>query len=160
MELDVLSFNGLCVVPIKCKSDVSGFVLDIVRVSYLEEIIKYSKAFNLALTYLSSSKGLVFYDDYIEKEARKFPDDALWVDRVAEQIVSQCVEFSTLNVCFMSITVDSYSTLIESLRCKGLKVTLPLVNYRVGCIGKVLSFLINNFSVIEEYDLEGYFVGS
>ena len=53
----MINYRGLCVVPIRRKTELSGYVSDIVHLSYLDSVVEFSDKMQLALTYLSFSKS-------------------------------------------------------------------------------------------------------
>ena len=138
----MINYRGLCVVPIRRKIEVSGYVSDIVHLSYLDSVAEFSDKMQLALTYLSFSKGIVFYDSFLSNEIIK-KESKIWDAIVSEQIFRMCLSFSVPEVWLMSLYRNDYKGLISFLRARGVKVRTPLYGYTEDIVPIVLRDCFN-----------------
>lgn len=130
-------YNGLCIVPIRRKVSVSGYVSDIMTLPYLDNIVSFTEKKRLALTYLSCSKGLVYYDTFLTDEVVR-KETHIWDLVVSEQIYRLCLSFSIKEVWMMTRFRNEYQGLIGMLNRRGIKVYTPIHGVNEDNIPKVL----------------------
>lgn len=141
----ILTYEGLCLVPIKVSGNASGRVCDIISNSLLPEILKFAERKNLAVMYLSNIHGLVYYDTFLTNESmRQRPKQIqLWTRLVAEQIYRECIELSVTKIFYMG---NNFRGLDISLKYTiigyGLRFEFPLSGMRIKEAREFLKMII------------------
>ena len=130
-------YNGIVIVPLRKRNVSSGYVKDLVGLSYIGNIFNYSKRKNFAVLYLSYSKGIVFYDTFLEREVITDVSD-LWYKVVSEQIFRTCVLCSTSNVYLFIKHSRELENLPKYLVDRGIKVKTPIKGFMDNIIPKLL----------------------
>lgn len=127
--------NGLSVIPEgrvtkDCKQQ--GSVFEVSKIQNLEKYLEYSSLNGLGVIYLTSERGIVYQDEVISASSTPmykypFPKRKIWVSVVVEQIVRECIMFSTRKVYFMIDKLSCYALLVEELKRRGVDVKLPFI---------------------------------
>lgn len=139
--------KALCVIPegrrTKYNKD-RGCLYEVTTIDNLDELLAYSRRYNLGVTYLSCSDGLLYSDDIIEYKRvslSKYSKNDLdkWSMIVSEQIFRMCLSYSVDTVYFMSIRLYPYKSLINALKLRGIRVELPILGCRSDTVRKRLS---------------------
>lgn len=139
-DFDCIKYKGLCIIPIETKLIKTGLVQDIIRISYLDDIIDLSNRKGLYVKYLSTLKGLVDYDTYIGYESGKV-ENPLYYKIVAEQIYRECLDRSVSVVYFMSRKRSEVSlNLVKSMERYGIEVISPIMGFSLKAVPNALLF--------------------
>ncbi len=130
----ILSYKGLCLVPIKVLGHASGRVCDINQNPLLPEILRFAEQKNLAVMYLSYIHGLVYYDTFLTDEGtgQRPTQVQSWTRLVAEQLYRECLELSVTRIFYMgnyTRGIDIY--LKYSIINCGLRFDSPLSGMKV-----------------------------
>lgn len=133
-----MMYKGLCIVPISRKKKDEGCVGDIINVSYLDLIVRYADKNQYAIMYLSKTKGLVYYDSYIDYESNKVINMELWEAIVSEQILRMCLDINVPKVVLMNLNKIGYKGLTDKIRRRGLTVENPIQGYKEDILNVIL----------------------
>jgi hypothetical protein len=94
--------------------------------------------------YLSQSNGIIYADDVIEQTKKSVStytkeEFSKWSAVVSEEIVRQCLRYSTANVCLMCRYANSYRSVIQMLKLRGVNITTPIMGVSEKMVEKILS---------------------
>lgn len=130
--------NGLSIIPEgrvtkDCKEQ--GSVFEVTKIQNLEKFIEYSSLHGLGVIYLSFERGIVYQDDIVKASNTPiykypFPKRKIWVSIIVEQIVRECLMYSTRKVYLMIDKLACYALLVDELKRRGVEVMIPFIGVR------------------------------
>lgn len=137
--------KGLCIIPEGRRNMGSkdiGYPYEVTNIIYLDEILEYSRKNRLGVLYLCNKAGISYSDDVIEYEPLPLyrldrASFRKWSMIISEQIIRECLKYSTLNVYIMCQT-GNYMMIKAILESRGINVYAPLLGVR-GSIREKLS---------------------
>jgi len=134
-------YNGIVIIPLRKRTVSAGYVKDLIGVSYIDDIFNYSKRKNFAVLFLSYSKGVVFYDTFLDNEVIISNVSDIWCKVVSEQIFRTGVMCNTSNIYLFVKHSKELDKLPKYLVERGLKVKTPIKGFTDDIIPKLLNFI-------------------
>ena len=134
-------YNGIVIIPLRKRTVTSGYVKDLIGLSYIDDIISYSNRKNFTVLYMSYSRGLVFYNTFLDSEVIIPKIGELWYKVVSEQVFRTCVLCGTSNVYLFIKHNNELDKLPKYLVNRGLKVKTPIKGFRDDIIPVLLKSL-------------------